>query len=199
MSVDVRAATPDDIPTLQDVVARAFFTDPVMGWVFRDDDTRLDRLQMMMGAALEKVFLPHESSTTTTELSGAALWAPPGHWKTPDEVVAEMAPVMAEQFEAEELDRLLTFFALMEDEHPAETDHWYLGVLAADPERQGQGIGTACMRPVLERADADGTPAYLESSNERNVPLYERNGFRVTGIIDMPSGPSLWLMWRDPR
>lgn len=199
MTADVRPATADDIPTLQDVVARAFVTDPVMSWIFRDDETRLDRLRMLMGGALERVFLPHETSYTTADLAGAALWAPPGHWKTPDDVVAELAPVMAQSFDAEELDRLLTFFGLMEDEHPADTDHWYLGVLAADPERQGQGIGTACMRPILERADAEGMPSYLESSNERNVPLYERNGFRVTGIIDMPGGPSLWLMWREPR
>ena len=56
------------------------------------------------------------------------------------------------------------------------------------------------MRPVLEECDRDGIPAYLESSKERNVPLYERNGFRVQRTVDVPSGgPRIWLMWRDPR
>ena len=43
-------------------------------------------------------------------------------------------------------------------------------------------------------------PAYLESSKEKNVPLYERNGFKVTEVYTVPNGgPPIWLMWRDPR
>lgn len=45
----------------------------------------------------------------------------------------------------------------------------------------------------------DHSPAYLESTNPRNVSLYERHGFAVTGSIDLPGGPSLSAMWRDPR
>jgi hypothetical protein len=42
-------------------------------------------------------------------------------------------------------------------------------------------------------------PAYLESSKEINVPLYERNGFKVTEQMTVPNGgPPIWLMWRDP-
>jgi hypothetical protein len=49
------------------------------------------------------------------------------------------------------------------------------------------------------RCDAEGTGAYLESSKPDNVPYYERFGFRVTGQIDMPKGPTMWPMWRDPQ
>ena len=200
VSAGVRLVQPEDVATLAPVFARAFSTDPPMSWIFQDPSTRTDKLQVLFTGALEKVFIPHGHSYTTADLAGGALWAPPGKWRTPDEAVAEMSPVLAEVCTAEEIDRLLTFFALSEDNHPADEEHWYLGVLAADPARQGQGVGSACMRPTLEHIDAEGTPAYLESSNERNVPLYERHGFRVTGIYDLPrGGPSLWTMWRDPR
>ena len=56
------------------------------------------------------------------------------------------------------------------------------------------------MAPVLERCDDEGVPAYLESSKEKNVPYYERHGFRVTGELRLPKdGPPLWAMWRDPK
>ena len=42
-------------------------------------------------------------------------------------------------------------------------------------------------------------PAYLESSKERNVAYYARHGFRVREELDLPRGPRVWLMWRDPR
>jgi hypothetical protein len=55
------------------------------------------------------------------------------------------------------------------------------------------------LREVLAGADTDGVPAYLESSSERNLPLYERNGFRVVGELQaLGHGPTIWRMWREP-
>ena len=41
------------------------------------------------------------------------------------------------------------------------------------------GLGSALIKHGLRQCDAQGLPAYLESSHPRNVPLYERHGFRV--------------------
>jgi GNAT superfamily N-acetyltransferase len=72
--------------------------------------------------------------------------------------------------------------------------------LGTDPPRQGEGRASAAVRPILDVCDRDGIPAYLEATKERNVPFYERRGFRVTGTIDVPAGgPRLWTMWRDPQ
>src|SRR5262249_38331597 len=94
--------------------------------------------------------------------------------------------------------------------------HWYLAFLGTDPSAQGQGLGPAIMRPVLEQCDSDGvaaylesskedqpnmqagTPAYLESSKESNISFYERFGFKVIGEHRLPGGPKVWPMWRDP-
>ncbi len=54
------------------------------------------------------------------------------------------------------------------------------------------------MRPVLNRCDHDGTPAYLEATSPRNRQLYQRLGFHVTSEIPLPDGPTMWRMWRDP-
>lgn len=197
-TTEVRPATEDDIPALAAVCSRAFSNDPPMSWVFRDDATRVTRLEVLFAGGLREIFIPAGHAFTTTDLAGVALWEPPGQWRTPDEVTERLAGALAEELLPEELDRLLTFLGTMQDHHPDEPEHWYLAVLAADLERQGQGIGSACMAPMLERIAGDGTPAYLESSNERNVPLYERHGFRVTGVVDLPDGgPPLFLMWRE--
>jgi GNAT superfamily N-acetyltransferase len=86
----------------------------------------------------------------------------------------------------------------IEDRHPT-APHWYLSVLGTDPTRQGEGLGSALLRPVLDDCDRLEIPAYLETGTERNVQFYTRHGFRVTERIELPGGPSMWLMWREPR
>jgi ribosomal protein S18 acetylase RimI-like enzyme len=198
--VEVRPADEGDVDALVGVLSRAFSTDPPMSWAFRDESTRTERLATMFGAAMPSLFLPAGHVWTTSEVAGAAVWQPPGQWRTPDDKVGELLEQYDGKIQPDELDRFLTFLGMIEDKHPDDPEHWYLEVLAADVDRQGQGIGSACMQPILERADAEQMPAYLESSNIKNVPLYERNGFKVVDVVDLPDdGPSLWLMWRDPQ
>lgn len=192
----VREATPADAAALVEVLARSFTTDPCLSWVFRDEASRTDRLRVLFAGAFE-FFSGFAAPWTTDDRDGAALWAPPGAFPLPpDPDGAETAEVVS-PFPDEDADRLATFLDTMGEHHPA-TEHWYLGILGVDPARQGRGIGSACMRPILERCDAEGVPAYLESTNGRNVPLYERHGFWVTDVIDLPEGPSIWTMWREP-
>ena len=84
--------------------------------------------------------------------------------------------------------------------HPHDRAHEYLLMIGVSPERQGEGIGEALMRGVLERCDREGIPAYLEASSERSRGLYERLGFTFMGrTVDLPEGPPMWPMWREPR
>ncbi|MGH2969837.1 MAG: GNAT family N-acetyltransferase, partial [Solirubrobacteraceae bacterium] len=77
--------------------------------------------------------------------------------------------------------------------------HWYLDYIAVEPAGQGRGIGSALLRPMLERCDAERMPAYLNASTARSRDLYARHGFEVRSEFRLPfGGPPLWRMWR-PR
>jgi len=77
--------------------------------------------------------------------------------------------------------------------------HAYLCVLAVDPARQRSGVGGALLRPSLQRLDAAGTVAYLETATPANVAYYERFGFRVVDDSVGPDAIRTWGMRRDPR
>ena len=78
--------------------------------------------------------------------------------------------------------------------------HYYLQSVGARQTAQGQGVGSALLKQVTPLCDRDGVPAYLESSSERNVPLYERHGFEVFHAEPVgDGGPTMWFMLRSPR
>ncbi len=58
---------------------------------------------------------------------------------------------------------------------------WYLGVLATHPAAAGRRLARATAEEGVRRAAADGLPAYLETTNPRNVAMYERSGWTRAG------------------
>ncbi len=191
----VRRARREEFAAIAAVLARAFADDPVTAW-FYPSDRRLDQARRFFAIRLRQI-ADQEEIYTTSDRAGAALWTLPGRWREDlrqSLMLVPMLPGMLPQ-----IVRSLRAVQEIERHHPAER-HFYLSVLGTDPARQGEGVGSALVRPVLDICDADGIGAYLESSKEANVAFYARHGFRVTERIELPrGGPSLWLMWRDPR
>jgi GNAT superfamily N-acetyltransferase len=196
--MEVRLATAHDIPALSRTLGRAFEDDPVMDHLIpREARRHTDRLArfMLLGT---KGAVAEGTVYTTAERSGGAVWRAPGRWKVPTRQLLPDLPALVWALGRRLPVGLATLQAL-ERHHPTEP-HWYLEILGTEPAEQGKGIGSALMAPVLEKCDAEGLPAYLESSKEKNIPYYERHGFRVSGELDLPKdGPRLWPMWREPQ
>jgi GNAT superfamily N-acetyltransferase len=190
--VVIRPATEADAPALCGALARSFHDDPVAAWSLPSERRRPAQLGRFYRERL-RTLLAEELVFCDDDRRGAALWAPPDRWHIEAPELARMRIV------TRRTPIFLVGAARIDKAHPKEP-HYYLNILGVAPEAQGGGLGSALLAPMLERCDREGVPAYLESSKERNVPFYERHGFRVTGQISMPlSGPRLWLMWRDPR
>lgn len=192
-----RLATRTDVATLADVLVGAFATDPIWRWLAPDDERYTSRAPALFAEELHQK-LRQGHVYTTDERAGAALWAPPGMWKTsPRGALGALVPGLR-LLGTRGIRRGIGLVSRMERAHPTEP-HWYLAVLGTHPDHQGQGVGSAVLAPVLARCDLDGVAAYLESSNPANVAFYQRHGFRVIRQITPTDGPPLDLMWRDPE
>jgi ribosomal protein S18 acetylase RimI-like enzyme len=194
----VVVATAADLKAVAEALADAFWTDPVMAWILRDEDSRSRRMARLFGVQLQGHYLPLETVWTTPDHAGAAMWAAPGHAVIPPAKLLRHLPGVVGALGRHTLRTLLTLNHV-ERLHPKEP-HWYLGVLGTRTAVQGRGIGSRLLATVLDRCDDEGVPAYLESSKYSNIAFYRRHGFEVTGEISLPfGGPSVWPMWRDPR
>lgn len=192
----MRLATAADLPLLQRTLGRAFADDPVWTWAIKKRARLDERIGVFLGIAVQ-LHLEHDSVWMTDDGRSAAVWAPPKQWRIPPKRFVRFLP---RALRAAGVRSFPPLAALGETErrHP-RGDHWYLAVLGTDPDAQGRGLASAVMSPVLDRCDAEGIAAYLESSKEENLAFYARHGFEVTGTIDLRfGGPRVWTMWRDP-
>lgn len=195
---EVRPATTSDVQGMAEALALAFHDDPVMRWLFGHEAPRPMRYSRPFFAHEGARHLRHGQVFTIDGTPGAAYWDPPGQWRTNPRDILRLAPLMVRGIGTRTL-RALRGLSRMEAAHAQHPEHYYLAVLGTRPDRQGAGLGSALMAPVLDRCDTEGIGAYLESSKEANIPFYRRHGFEVTGEVEFPSGPKLWPMWRDPR
>jgi GNAT superfamily N-acetyltransferase len=189
----LRRATTDDIHRLKTVLAEAFFQDPILGWLIPDDTKRLARLRRFFAIELRHIALPRGRVWTTRDLTGAALSVPPGAWRVP-----LRATLLEGTAFGVHLFRAARLGAAMERRHVREP-HYYVRDVGVHPDMQGKGLGSALLRPTLDRCDREGLPAYLEASSERNAALYERLGFHLTDELRVADSPPLRLMLRPPR
>ena len=185
-----------------EIQARAFFDDPVFTFVFTDETERRERLPWLMyiGVAYGARF--GHVDTTSGSMLGHAVWVPPGDADVTPERLAEVGFVEAEQrVGSEALSRFGAFIGQIAPTHErlVPEPHWYLMMLGVDPPHQGRGVGGSMIRPTLARADAEGVRCYLETAKERNLAFYRRHGFEVAAEDDIPDGPHVWMMTREPR
>ncbi|AOO81549.1 GNAT family N-acetyltransferase [Bosea vaviloviae] len=192
-SIAVRSASRDEESAVSAVIVLAFATDPMTRWSLGEAQTYLavmpDLIRAFGAAAYDS-----DSAYVSDDFGAAALWLPPG--VEPD--IETLGRLIRKNADPAILPDVDAIFEAMERYHP-KVPHWYLPLIGADPARQGQGIGSALMRHALARCDREGAAAYLESSNPRNIPLYQRHGFEILGTIQTGSSPVLTPMLRPPQ
>ncbi|MDA8298218.1 MAG: GNAT family N-acetyltransferase [Actinomycetota bacterium] len=196
----VRRGQPGDAAAIAAALAGAFATDPVATHLFPDPSTRRAQLERFFGVQLRHSYLPRgevlvSSASTTGRLVGASLWLPPSAFS--GKVTFALWPILLIGVFGRRFGVARRLGALLERHHPAGP-HYYLGTVGVAADRQRQGLGSALITPLLERCDAEGVPAYLESSRRDNVPFYARLGFAVRDEVTFEGGPTLWLMDRPP-
>jgi ribosomal protein S18 acetylase RimI-like enzyme len=188
-----------DVPELVSMLVRTFYDDPVATFMFCRDNKRERALGRFFKTLIRGDYLKTGEVWTTSEKSGAAVWGPPSKPRPGLKELFQMMPLLQELMPPKHLREAMKELFAVESERP-KIPHWYLATLGTDPASQGHGVGSALMTSMLETIDAQHEPAYLESSKERNVPFYRRFGFEVTKELKaVPTGPLIWLMWREER
>jgi ribosomal protein S18 acetylase RimI-like enzyme len=182
------------------LLARAFHDDPVYRLTLPDEGKRASALAWLFGRVVRYCIL-YGHTFTTPELDGIAGWLPPGHTSlTFGRIIRSRLYLTPFKLGLSAYRRFDAYMRYADELHTrlAPGPHWYLWVIGVEPARQGQGIGSKLLQPILARADADGVPCYLETEGERNVRFYQKHGFKVAHQGLVPKlGVGVWAMLRE--
>ena len=192
-------STPALYPEAVACLTAAFQEDPVLSYLFEDEEQRPLMLAAFFANRLasrnetDRLLVPSGSDAR----NAAALWEAPEKDSENDSsfnaVVAAGISLLGQDWIS---DRLANLRVL--GEAKPKDRHWYLSFVGTRPEARGKGLASTLIESVTNICDQEKIPAYLESSNPDNVSLYESHGFKVTGEAVIKDGPKVPLMWRDP-
>ena len=188
----ISSADPGKRSKVLDTVLLGFSADPFVRWICPEAHNYLkfkDAFDAYGGGAIEK-----NSAYVVEGYCGAALWLPPNVDADEDRFIEEIEKNVS----TEKHEPLFKILEELENYHPSESC-WYLPIIAVDPSYQNKGIGSLLMKHALEIVDSEGLPAYLESSNPRNMSLYQRYGFETMGQIQVGDSPPLHPMIRTAK
>lgn len=134
---------------------------------------------------------------TTSEFQGVAAWIPPLGYPLDIWRCLEVGYYWG-LFNSFPLSFLTNTYYIQSVKQP----YWYLFALGVSKDYQRQGIGSALIQPVLERASCDNLPCHVLTNTEEGVSFYESNGFEVVAKFGAP--PKLektvtsWAMKKEP-
>jgi ribosomal protein S18 acetylase RimI-like enzyme len=175
----IRDVKTEDRTKAIETLVLAFASDPQLRFLFPDplqyQTYAFDFFKAFGGNALEK-----DSAHHVAGFSGVALWLPPDTHPNEEDLVNLIHKSADES-------KIPTVMAVLEQmgHYQPDEPHWHLPLIGVDPSKQGNGYGSALLQYGLEIIDRQGSIAYLENTNPKNKPLYERHGFEEIGVIQV--------------
>jgi ribosomal protein S18 acetylase RimI-like enzyme len=196
MELAVTAVREDRIDPLVDLTARAFVDEQLLSWPLGDHPDSL----AVMRAEFRGL---HSAAARLGCLWQAGDAAGVASWIAPDASDAFWQQLMSwNDGVASQADDGGARYEVVWDwvlgRYPDER-HWALDSIAVDPAMRRAGVGGTLIRHGLAMADADGSPAILETTRPHLVPYYGTFGFAVYDEGNTPGGgPYVWFMRREP-
>lgn len=184
-----------------ELLARALHDDSFYIHLIPDNTQRKKKLAHLFESVVCSGLYYGEVYATSAKLEGVAVWRSPGNtelsvWKQIR--VGMLSLVFKLGWKAISRDQSAVRYESSVHERRAPFPHWYLNAIAVDPPFQGKGYASRLLRPMLARIDKEHLPCYLETENEKNLPIYEHYQFKVVHDAIIPgTAVRQWAMLRE--
>lgn len=182
------------------VISEAFFNDPLMIYLFPLIKERKSKLSYTMELLIRigiKYGIVH---TTSPNLEGIAIWFPSNKAK-----ITSLMGLLNGGFSyffklgSKAVKKQNDFYKFVYSKHKKliPSYHWYLSIIGINPLEQGKGFSRVLFDSMFTQIDRQNLPCFLDTNNEKNLPIYERFGFKILEEYQIPDTNLVnWAMLR---
>jgi ribosomal protein S18 acetylase RimI-like enzyme len=185
-----------DLKNAVTVLTNAFSEESMWKEVFNDEDKNRALTEVMVRFCLKYGTV----LSTSDNLEGVMAIAPHDKDMTALRIIRSGAFFLSMKISNEAKKMKVLSNAIEKAKKSLNLDpHIHLLIMGVSQEYQGKGFGGKLIRAIIEKAEIEKKPIYLETQKEQNVALYEKYGFSVKKKIILPEPLNLpmWLMVRD--
>jgi hypothetical protein len=190
------------IELLGSVLTRAYYNNPCAAYILPDPDIREAALSWYFNAVAIRASRLCGEIYTTPSVVGGALWIRPGVDLTIRHAVQTELNSLPFKLDRASITRWIKVVEYLEAARRtlADQEHWYLLAVGTEPSAASTAIRRTLMAPVLNEADWDLRPCYVETFDETDLPFYVQRGFRISAAGRIPDGgPGFWTLIRPPH
>ena len=187
-----------DLKNAVNVLTNAFSEDSMWKEVFNDEDKNRVLTEVMVRFCLKY----GNVLSTSDNLEGVMAIAPHDKDMTTWRIIRSGAFFLSMKIASEAKKMKVLSNAIEEAKKSLNLGPYiHLLIMGVSQEFQGKGFGGKLLRAVIEKAETERKPIYLETQKEENINFYEKYGFSVKKKIILPEPLNLpmWLMVRDAK
>lgn len=165
------------------ILTKSFATNKSVNYIVKQGPDRLNRVRYLMDYSFEVCYL-FGDVFITEDRKACALVLYPDQKKTNFKSVLLDIKLILYCVGIQNIKKTLDREAQIKKIQPKDRLYylWFIGV---DPEFQNQGIGTRLLNELIQNSKLKNRPVYLETSTIKNLPWYQKLGFRIYHELDL--------------
>nr|WP_294897164.1 GNAT family N-acetyltransferase [uncultured Pedobacter sp.] len=165
------------------ILTKAFDENLSVNYIVKQDENRIQRIQSLMDYSFDmcnkygEVYLSEDENACALvlfpELKKDNLWT-----------ISRDIKLIAKSIGFSNILKALKRESLIKQAQ-LKDEVYYLWFIGVDPANQNGRLGTDLLNGLVNKAKQMGRTVCLETSTERNIPWYQKNGFEVYNKIDL--------------
>ena len=171
-----------DKELIVNILSKSFDDNQSVNYIVKQDSNRAERMKKLMEYSFDVCHL-FGDVFLTDDKKGCALIVMPDKKKTTLKSISLDAKLALSCIGLSNLKKAMAREAAINKLHP-KSPMYYLWFIGVDPSEQNKGIGTNLLKEVIAEGSSKQRPIYLETSTLKNIPWYEKFGFKVYDKLD---------------
>ena len=171
-----------DKRTIVNILTTSFDDNKSINYIIKRGPKRVQRIKALMEYSFDMCYL-FGDVFLSDDKKGSALILLPDKKKTNLKSIFLDIKLIIAGIGLANIMKAMRREAQVEKVHP-KTLIYYLWFIGVDPKEQNKGIGSALLKEVIEEGLSKQRPIYLETSTSKNIPWYEKFGFKIYHELD---------------